>query len=260
MKKFTNAVIDKIKNIFYSLPPIRKVGLGFVSMALVAQIFVIIINPDDEIKKIVLFLSIIIYLAWLTMIVISSYYTKTSEFLDALWMVLLFMSFKFVMLLVIGDSDFINNLNEKLGISADKEQWLYFISVGMGGVAATIGAGALSLTLNARVHRNRWSGIKSASKNIVNDKSLVRITAYYQYYQLAKDQGDIEFKQNICNILCVRWRKICNDENKSKTIESQILSDILLKFKNEMNVTYRYVGDYKKNCDDQNYLTALCQK
>ena len=203
---------------------------------------------------------LVILLLWALMILAPSYLTKTHSLLSVLWLILLLLLTLFISTLNINVDGFEDKLKEILSIPIKKKDLLYYLSVGMGGVLAAIGAGTLSLMSDVHREKNKWNRMESATQNITSMWSLTRITAYHQFYHLAQDHEDIDFRKSICDILCACWCNISKVKDPVPTAhESQMLSDIIIKFKDEMKITCSLVNkDNLKKSSDDNYLTNLC--
>ena len=272
MKKLMNIIMNinwDFSSPTASLATIRQLGLFVMMMLLTASVLIAIclyfIEIDDSNRElIVIFISrflVVAFSIWISIIILSNYYEKSYQFLDMLWITLVLLLVKFLLILTVGDNQLMNGIGKTFNMFISKKELLSYFSIVMGGVVTAIAASALCLTYNAHSRKSRWDGFKSATQNIQSESLLTRISTYYQLYQLAKEEEDIEFKQDILNILCIRWCEVLEKEKIDNTTEeSQELSRILIKFKDKLKITCPHVGDYQKNCDDQNYLAAICQK
>ena len=74
---------------------------------------------------------------------------------------------------------------------------------------------------------------KSAIENLGRSDKSVKIAAFYQFYYLAKDFRDSDFRRNIFDILCAHLRNMTRDKSYKKeeypTEECQTLLDILFR-------------------------------
>ena len=127
------------------------------------------------------------------------------------------------------------------GVGAKKET-IKFIALGIGGILAAIGAIALSRRASAQIENNKLiekghidERFKSATENLGNRNPMVRISAFYQFYYLAKDQQDSNFKKSVFEILCSCLRSMPRNKSHSTeedgkeypTAECQTLLNIL---------------------------------
>ena len=149
--------------------------------------------------------------------------------------------------------------------STAKKATIEFITFIMGGVVATIVAIAIYRraeaqtktaeaqaktaeaqmeTVAAQVENNKLiekghidERFKSATEHLGNENKMVRISAFYQFYYLAKNHPDNEFRKSIFEILCSYLRAMphdkshLTDENGDKYIteECQTLLNVLFK-------------------------------
>ena len=77
---------------------------------------------------------------------------------------------------------------------------------------------------------------RSAIKNLGHEAASVRIASFHQFCYLAKNYNDVEFSNNIFDILCAHLRNMTRDKiyqtsigEKRPSEESQTLLDILFK-------------------------------
>ena len=138
-----------------------------------------------------------------------------------------------------------------------KQETLKFISLGMGGVLAAIAAVELNLRAVAAMKnaeamtknseamaKNHALALKghiqerftSAVKNLASTQPSARIASFYQFYYLAKESSDEDFKKNVLDMLCAHLRQMTdaddyrqNRERSKPTVECQSLLDVLFK-------------------------------
>ena len=132
----------------------------------------------------------------------------------------------------------------------NKSETLKFIGLGMSGILAAIGAVAINRrataqvkNVEAQVENNRLiekghidDRFKSATENLGSEHPAGRISAFYQFYYLAKDNENDNLRENILDILCAHIRNITSEESykeergkEKPTEECQILLNILFK-------------------------------
>ena len=147
-------------------------------------------------------------------------------------------------------------------LGMNKKDAILFTAYGMGGVLTAIGLVALGRRAEAQVRNNELTELghieerfKSATTILGNDRSGARIAAFYQFYYLAKDNKDPNFRKNIFEILCAYLRDMTDrdsyrmGEGKDKpTVECQSLLDVLFKSEDESvfagfraNLRYTYL-------------------
>ena len=254
-----------MKNLFnqsyFYLPTARKVGMGAIVAASIILLPIAIFNPFSTSSTFnIISFVLVILLLWALIILAPSYLAKTHSLLCVLWLILLLLLTLFISILNINVDDFADRIKKVLNMSISKKELLYYLGVGMGGMVATIGASAVSLISDAQREKNKWDGMKSATQNITSIWSLTRIAAYHEFYHLAQDHEDIDFRKSICDILCACWCKIPESERIARTTyESQMLSNIIIKFKDEMKIICSLVDkDKLKKPSNDNYLMNLC--
>ena len=129
------------------------------------------------------------------------------------------------------------------GTQMNKLETLKFVAFGMGGILAALGAVAINRRASAQVRNNELiekghieERFKSATEGLGNDSSGARIAAFYQFYYLAKDNPNVDFRKNIFEILCAHLRNITRrksyqtgDGKMHPTEECQILLNVLFK-------------------------------
>ena len=123
-----------------------------------------------------------------------------------------------------------------------KIETLRFIGIIMGGVFAVIAATVFNHRTAVQIENNKLiekghinERFGSATENLGNENSTVRISAFYQFYYLAKDQPDNNFRQSIFEILCSCLRSMPRNKSHSTgedgeeypTAECQTLLNIL---------------------------------
>ena len=161
----------------------------------------------------------------------------------------------YVFIGILGLFLFVVLLTSKGGIFAwllgtnDKKETIQFIALGIGGTLAAIGAVAFSRRANAQMENNKLiekgyidERFKSATENLGNSDTIVRISAFYQFYYLAKNHPDVSFRNHIFDILCAHLRNMTSkntyrgyeDQGKIKpTEECQTLLNVLFKPEDE---------------------------
>ena len=138
------------------------------------------------------------------------------------------------------------------GEKDSKKETVKFIAFGIGGVLAVMGAVAANRraiaqikNAEAQVENNKLTQkghiderFKSATENLSNERAEVRISAFNQFYYLAKDSQDDNLRRNVFDILCAHLRNMTNDKSymeedgaEKPTTECQILLSILFKSK-----------------------------
>ena len=145
------------------------------------------------------------------------------------------------------------------GEKDSKKETVKFIAFGIGGVLAVMGAVAANRraiaqiknaeaqvkNAEAQVENNELTEkghiderFKSATENLSNERPDVRISAFYQFYYLAKDSQNDNLRRNIFDILCAHLRNMTNNKfymesngTEKPTTECQILLSILFKSK-----------------------------
>ena len=153
------------------------------------------------------------------------------------------------------------------GTQMNKLETLKFVAFGMGGILAALGAVAINRRASAQVRNNELiekghieERFKSATEGLGNDSSGARIAAFYQFYYLAKDNPNVDFRKNILGILCAHLRDMTRKESYREkegkfqpTEECQILLNVLFKPEDEiiifseLNANLR--GVYLANAD-----------
>ena len=132
----------------------------------------------------------------------------------------------------------------------DKPDTLQLIGWGMGGVLAAIVALALNRRAAAMEKGLIDERFKAAVQSLAGEQPSVRIAAFYQFYYLAKDNPDRDFRSSIFDILCAHLRQITSEFDyrngvgkKKPTEECQSLLDVL--FKKSLNVFVDMKADMK---------------
>ena len=126
--------------------------------------------------------------------------------------------------------------------TSTKIETLQFIGWGMGGLVAMLGMTALNRRAAAMDKQNDLTEkghieerFKTASQGLGSEKAAVRFAAFYQFYYLAKDNPNKDFRKNILDVLCAHLRHATNERARQRpTEEFQSLLDIL--FKTPQNV------------------------
>ena len=123
-----------------------------------------------------------------------------------------------------------------------KKETIEFIAFGMGGVVATIVAAAVNRRARAQERNNELieaghlnDRFQNVTEHLGHQDSSVRIAAFYQFYYLAKDQQDNNFKKSVFEILCSCLRSMPQNKSHSTgedgaeypTAECQTLLDVL---------------------------------
>ena len=140
----------------------------------------------------------------------------------------------------------------------DKAEMLRLIGWGMGGVLAAIGVIALNRRATAMEKGLIDEQFKAAVQGLAGMQSSVRIAAFYQFYYLAKDNPDMDFRSSIFDILCAHLRQMTSEsyykrsagQNKP-TEECQSLLDILFKMPHKIfaGMTANLKGVYLVGAD-----------
>ena len=153
-------------------------------------------------------------------------------------------------------SDTVAEMLRKLIGAKEKTRVLEFIGFGMGGILAAIGAIAINRRADAQVKSAEAQAesakaqvdnnkliekghiqdrFKAATEHLGHERPGMRIAAYYEFYQLAKQYPD--WREHVLDILCAHLRQVTTDENykgKGKpTEEVQTLLDLLFKSKDK---------------------------
>ena len=131
-----------------------------------------------------------------------------------------------------------------------KKETIEFIAFGIGGVLATMGAIAINRraaaqekNAEAQMENNKLiekghmdERFKSATENLGREHTEARISAFYQFYYLAKDSHDNNLRNNVFDILCAHLYNMTNDEcyktqkgAEAPTEACQILLNVLFK-------------------------------
>ena len=119
-----------------------------------------------------------------------------------------------------------------------KKETIEFIAFGIGGMLAAMGAIAIhhraeaqiknadAQTKNAaaQIENNKLiekgytnERFKSATEHLGNKSVIVRISAFYQFYYLAKEHTNADFRKSIFDILCSHLRNMTTTESYKKT-------------------------------------------
>ena len=124
----------------------------------------------------------------------------------------------------------------------DKKDTLTFIGFGMGGALASINGIALHIRAREQGRNNQLiekghfeNRFKFASETLKSENSVMLVSAFYQFYYLAKCHNVGDFRKNIFDVLCFYLRRRLKE--KSITEECQKLLDIL--FKSEYRAMFR---------------------
>ena len=140
--------------------------------------------------------------------------------------------------------------------TGSKKETIEFIAFGIGGLLAVMGAIAINhraeaqnRIADAQAENNKLiekgyidERFKSATENLGNSRPIVRISAFYQFYYLAKNHPDVSFRNHIFDILCAHLRNMTSkntyrgyeDQGKIKpTEECQTLLNVLFKPEDE---------------------------
>ena len=127
--------------------------------------------------------------------------------------------------------------------TGSKNETIRFITLGMGGTIAAIGAIAFSHRANAQTEHNKLiekghidERFRSAIENMGHGEANVRIASFHQFYYLAKNQP-VNFRKSVFDILCSYLRAMPRDRShltkknqEHPTEECQTLLNILFKF------------------------------
>ena len=166
-------------------------------------------------------------------------------------------------------------LTQKGGIFAwllgtgSKIETIRFIGIGMGGLLTVMAAIAINnrakaqiKSANAQVENNKLTEkshiderFNSAIETLGHERAEVRISAFYQFYYLAKDSQDDNTGRKIFDILCAHLRTMPEDQSHVKknnrdifpTEEYQTLLNIL--FKSEDKFVF---GEFHANLQNVN--------
>ena len=154
---------------------------------------------------------------------------------NALWAVLVALASFFLWALVADKGGAVARLLE----IDSKAEVLRLIGWGMGGVLAAIGVIALNRRAAALDKQNSLTKkgnmderFKTAVQNLGGERASGRIAAFYQFYYLAKDNIDKNFKNSILEILCAHLRQMTRFPSKVgsyPTEECQSMLDILFR-------------------------------
>ena len=124
-----------------------------------------------------------------------------------------------------------------------KKETIEYIAFGIGGALTAIGVSAIQRLALTQIQQNQLTEkghiddrFKSAIDHLASDHISARISAFYQFYHLAKDQQNDNFRKSIFEILCSCLRSMprnkshLSKENGSfPTEECQTLLNILFK-------------------------------
>ena len=150
-----------------------------------------------------------------------------------LWVMLILMFIAFVGVIFIESIS--TAVSRQLDIK-NKAETLKFIGLGMSGVLATIGAIAINRrataqikNAEAQVDNNRLTEkghiderFKSATEHLGSERPMTRISAFYQFYYLAKDRQDNNFRKSIFDILCAYLRSMTQEKSYQEGNREQI--------------------------------------
>ena len=166
--------------------------------------------------------------------------------INALWTVLGMLAFFFVWALLADKGGAVARLLE----IDNKAEMLRLIGWGMGGVLAAIGVIALNRRATAMEKGLIDEQFKAAVQGLAGEQPSVRIAAFYQFYYLAKDNPDMDFRSSIFDILCAHLRQMTSESDyqssagqEKPTEECQSLLDVL--FRKSRNIFAGMKADMK---------------
>ena len=155
--------------------------------------------------------------------------------LVALWIVLALM---LVIFLGVMLSEYVSRIvNGWLGtketeIGTSKYETLKFIGLGMSGMLVAIGAIAINRRAAAEAENNKLiekghinERFSFAIENLKNDDPVIRISAFHQFYYLAKHNNVADFRKNIFDVLCAYLRHKFSNKNKKLEDEGQKITE-----------------------------------
>ena len=111
-----------------------------------------------------------------------------------------------------------------------KYETLKFIGLGMSGMIVTIGAIAINRRATAQIENNKLiekghidERFKSAIENLKDDDPVIRISAFHQFYYLAKHNNVADFRKNIFDVLCAYLRHKFSKKNQKIIVEKEAI-------------------------------------
>ena len=133
-----------------------------------------------------------------------------------------------------------------LGVD-NKKETIEFIVFGLIGMGAVFNAIPIHRRADEQSRRNELiekrhvsERLKFATEHLGNESPIVRISAFYQFYYLAKEHKDTDFRKNVFDILCAHLRRMTTVESYkigevrfSPTEECKILLTILFNSRNK---------------------------
>ena len=167
----------------------------------------------------------------------TTYYANMLMYsvLFAMWVLFGLLVFAFVKVMI--NATWLSIFCDWLG-TKEKKDTLIFVGFGMGGVLASINGIALHIRAREQGRNNKLTEkghvedrFKFATQELKSTDSVMLISAFYQFYYLAKYHNIGDFRKNIFDVLCFNLRYRL--KQKSITEEYQILLDLLFKFENQ---------------------------
>ena len=117
-------------------------------------------------------------------------------------------------------------------VGTSKYETLKFIGLGMSGMIVTIGAIAINRRATAEAENNKLiekghidERFRSAIENLKDDDPVIRISAFHQFYYLAKHSDVADFRKNIFDVLCAYLRHKFSNKNKELEIEGKKITE-----------------------------------
>ena len=124
-------------------------------------------------------------------------------------------------ILFTGESDkgYDGNIGWFLGVD-NKKETIEFIVFGIIGMGAIFNAIPIHRRADEQSRHNELiekghvsERLKFATEHLGNDSPIIRISAFYEFYYLAKEREDTDFRKNIFDILCAHLRGITTVES-----------------------------------------------
>ena len=146
------------------------------------------------------------------------------------WQIVMIVLFVMIALMVIslfqvifftGESDkgYDGNIAWFLGVD-NKKETIEFIVFGIIGMGAIFNAIPIHRRADEQSRHNELiekghvsERLKFATEHLGDESPIVRISAFYEFYYLAKEHKDADFKKNIFDILCAHLRGITTVES-----------------------------------------------
>ena len=211
-------------------------------MWLVSETDILLIgNLIGDIKQFISLLILTAIILIITICIMFKYFVdvlgEKNDFSFKL-MVMAFGALSFMLMILIWliFSPYMLKLVHHLLDTPNKTEALSTIGYGMGGVLAFIGAISINRRANAEAESNRLiekghveDRFKTATKDLQNLSPVIRISAFYQFYYLAKHHNVDDFRRNIFDVLCVYLRHKFKPIQQPVSEELQTLLDVLFK-------------------------------